>query len=139
MQLTLANGVGHTDELGLPDGHYKLTWNFDGEHGQAKQKVFWVACKSASPSPGSSSPAASASASAGPSESGTPTVAPTPSGSSGGVVGGAGNTPQPQTSDASSSLPVTGTSLTLLAGVALALIAAGILMRARLGRLFRRS
>ncbi|WP_031524206.1 hypothetical protein [Streptomyces sp. NRRL F-5123] len=40
-----ASGHGRTDDMTLPDGHYKLLWNFDGEHGQAKQKVFWVECK----------------------------------------------------------------------------------------------
>jgi LPXTG-motif cell wall-anchored protein len=43
--LTLdVDGHGRTQDLSLPDGHYKLTWTFDGEHGQAKQKVFWSDC-----------------------------------------------------------------------------------------------
>jgi len=45
----------------LANGHYKLFWTFAGEHGIAKHKVFWVACKATptptpSPSPSSSSP-----------------------------------------------------------------------------------
>src|SRR6266496_1585477 len=38
------NGGGFTGDMTLPNGHYKLLWNFTGEHGFAKQKVFWVAC-----------------------------------------------------------------------------------------------
>jgi hypothetical protein len=44
--ITLTSGIGHTADLSLPDGHYKLEWNFVGEHGAAKQKVFWVDCGS---------------------------------------------------------------------------------------------
>ncbi|MFD4760458.1 LPXTG cell wall anchor domain-containing protein [Streptomyces sp. NPDC058439] len=41
------DGKGHlrSEDQSLPDGHYKLFWNFDGEHGKAKHKVFWVDCK----------------------------------------------------------------------------------------------
>ncbi|MCM2579134.1 hypothetical protein [Streptomyces meridianus] len=39
------DGHGRTAELSLPDGHYKLIWNFDGEHGRAKHKVFWTSCE----------------------------------------------------------------------------------------------
>ncbi|WP_406265552.1 LPXTG cell wall anchor domain-containing protein [Actinacidiphila glaucinigra] len=66
--LTL-DGSGHerTEDLALPDGHYKLFWNFDGEHGRAKHKVFWVDCTDSgggnggtgTPTPGSGSPSAS--------------------------------------------------------------------------------
>ncbi|MER5463132.1 LPXTG cell wall anchor domain-containing protein [Streptomyces sp. NPDC002668] len=43
--LTLdGDGHGRSTDLGLPDGHYKLFWNFDGEHGRAKHKVFWTDC-----------------------------------------------------------------------------------------------
>ncbi|MGW7370098.1 LPXTG cell wall anchor domain-containing protein [Streptomyces sp. NPDC054841] len=45
--LTLdGSGHGRTADLSLPDGHYKLFWNFDGEHGSAKHKVFWTDCAS---------------------------------------------------------------------------------------------
>lgn len=44
--LTLdASGNGRTDDIKLPDGHYKLDWNFKGENGEAKQKVFWIDCE----------------------------------------------------------------------------------------------
>ncbi|MFG2299334.1 LPXTG cell wall anchor domain-containing protein [Actinacidiphila glaucinigra] len=66
--LTL-DGSGHerTEDLALPDGHYKLFWNFDGEHGRAKHKVFWVDCTDSgggnggtgTPTSGSGSPSAS--------------------------------------------------------------------------------
>lgn len=42
--ITLATGTGHTGPLSLPNGQYKLTWNFEGQSGQAKQKVFKVSC-----------------------------------------------------------------------------------------------
>ncbi|MFF8386794.1 hypothetical protein [Streptomyces kanasensis] len=37
-------GTGHTDELSLPDGMYKLTWTFVGATGAGKTKVFQVDC-----------------------------------------------------------------------------------------------
>ena len=79
--LTLdTDGHGRTEDLSLPDGHYKLFWNFDGEKGAAKHKVFWTDCKgseggggkpsgSASPSSSSSSPASTASSGTAPSAS----------------------------------------------------------------------
>ncbi|MQA80381.1 MAG: hypothetical protein GEV10_18180 [Streptosporangiales bacterium] len=77
------NGMGHTEDMTLPDGHYKLFWNFTGEHGAAKHKVFWVKCLDATPTPSESpsepteEPSPSPSESE-PSESETPT-APVPS------------------------------------------------------------
>jgi hypothetical protein len=75
--LTLdSSGNGHTGDMTLQNGHYKLFWTFTGEHGFAKQKVFWVSCAAPttppaqtptptlSPTPTVSSP--------------TPTVTPTP-------------------------------------------------------------
>ncbi|MFD7066827.1 LPXTG cell wall anchor domain-containing protein [Streptomyces sp. NPDC059913] len=44
-----ADGHGRTPDQTLPDGHYKLYWNFDGEHGKAKQKVFWTDCSGEKP------------------------------------------------------------------------------------------
>ncbi|MFC7220460.1 hypothetical protein ACFQLX_20170 [Streptomyces polyrhachis] len=46
-----AEGHGRTEDMGLADGHYKLYWNFDGEKGAAKHKVFWVECGTPSESP----------------------------------------------------------------------------------------
>ncbi|KIQ65950.1 hypothetical protein TR51_11905 [Kitasatospora griseola] len=42
--IVLSGGAGHTTNLSLPNGTYKLIWNFVGETGQAKQKVFAVDC-----------------------------------------------------------------------------------------------
>ncbi|MBH5334115.1 hypothetical protein IHE55_04585 [Streptomyces pactum] len=42
--ISLAGGLGRTEELSLPDGRYKLAWHLDGESGQAGQKVFRVDC-----------------------------------------------------------------------------------------------
>src|SRR3954465_2185977 len=72
--IILKSGDGSTDPIPLPDGHYKLFWNFDGENGAAKHKVFWVECGDpATPS----SPSSSSSSS--PSSPGSPS---SPSGSS---------------------------------------------------------
>ncbi|MFE7412159.1 LPXTG cell wall anchor domain-containing protein [Streptomyces laurentii] len=43
------SGHGRTKDISLPNGHYKLFWNFDGENGKAKQKVFWVDCEGTEP------------------------------------------------------------------------------------------
>jgi hypothetical protein len=51
--ITLATGTGHTMPVAqLPNGMYKLTWNFVGENGNGKHKVFQVDCPS--PPPGGS-------------------------------------------------------------------------------------
>lgn len=60
-----ASGDGYTANQSLPNGHYKLFWNFTGENGAAKQKVFWVKCPAATPTPTSTTP------------DGTPTGTPT--------------------------------------------------------------
>ncbi len=44
--ITLSDGYGHTDNMTLPEGQYKLHWTFEGEHGSAKHKVFKVECES---------------------------------------------------------------------------------------------
>jgi hypothetical protein len=46
-----SNGDGRTGDQTLPNGHYKLFWNFAGEHGAAKHKVFWVSCPASTPTP----------------------------------------------------------------------------------------
>jgi hypothetical protein len=38
-------GHGVTTNYGLSDGMYKLYWNFNGENGSAKHKVFKVSCQ----------------------------------------------------------------------------------------------
>ncbi|WP_369144688.1 LPXTG cell wall anchor domain-containing protein [Streptomyces sp. R44] len=40
-----ADGHGRTEDLNLDNGQYKLFWNFDGENGKAKHKVFKVDCE----------------------------------------------------------------------------------------------
>jgi hypothetical protein len=64
-----SSGNGHTGDMTLQNGHYKLFWNFAGEHGFAKQKVFWVSCAAATPTP---TPSVS------PTATPTPSVSPTP-------------------------------------------------------------
>ncbi|MEV0370909.1 hypothetical protein AB0I10_13915 [Streptomyces sp. NPDC050636] len=85
--LTL-DGAGHgrTQDQSLPDGHYKLFWTFDGEHGRAKHKVFWTDCEDdtqpggnkpsspAKPSAESSAPAGAAPASPASSPSSSPSA-----------------------------------------------------------------
>ncbi|NML54491.1 hypothetical protein HHL19_24640 [Streptomyces sp. R302] len=45
-EITLPTGGGRaSSDLGLPDGMYKLTWNFAGEQGAGKHKVFRVDCE----------------------------------------------------------------------------------------------
>ncbi|MEU1934245.1 LPXTG cell wall anchor domain-containing protein [Streptomyces coeruleorubidus] len=142
--LTLdAEGHGRTEDLSLPDGHYKLFWNFDGEKGAAKHKVFWTDCEdeqepggstpsgSASPSPSSG---ASAAPSAGPGSSASPASPSSPAG--GGVP--ASSSPSPQ-GGAEGDLAETGNGapVGVLTGVAAVLVAGGgflVLRRRRLGR-----
>lgn len=85
------NGFGRTADMTLPNGHYKLFWTFNGEHGKAKHKVFWVKCEestsTSSPTPttstlGSGTPTPSTPSSTPPSgPSGSPSTpsSPTPS------------------------------------------------------------
>ncbi|MEU1600500.1 LPXTG cell wall anchor domain-containing protein [Streptomyces sp. NPDC005708] len=139
-------GHGRTADLSLPDGHYKLFWNFDGEKGAAKHKVFWTDCKdsqgggggttpSASVSPSSSAPSSSASPS--PSGSAGATASPSASSGEGGVAPSAAVSPSGQ--GGSGDLAETGSSapVGLLAGTAAALVAAGgylVLRRRRASR-----
>jgi LPXTG-motif cell wall-anchored protein len=128
-EITLgADGHGRTDDLSLPDGHYKLFWNFDGENGAAKHKVFWTDCQgggddgegggstpsgsaSASPSSsagGSASPSASSSSDPSAGASADPSVSVSPQGG-GGDLAETGN----------------GAPVGLLSGAAAALLASG--------------
>ncbi|HEV2088669.1 MAG TPA: hypothetical protein VGR21_10185 [Cryptosporangiaceae bacterium] len=117
-------GEGRTINYTLPDGHYKLYWNFVGENGFAKQKVFKVDCvpdvtPSASPSKSMSplpSPSLSESASPSPSTSPSVSESASPSTSASPVV----NRPP------GGSLPLTGVALTAVLGSGLALLIAGV-------------
>ncbi|WP_028799600.1 LPXTG cell wall anchor domain-containing protein [Streptomyces sp. 142MFCol3.1] len=134
------DGHGRTADLSLPDGHYKLFWNFDGEKGAAKHKVFWTDCKGSEGGGGSTAPSASASpsspTSSSPSDSAGATSAPSASSSEGGAA------PSPAASPSAQSggdLAETGSSAPVgpLSGVAAALVAAGgylVLRRRRASR-----
>lgn len=97
--LTLdSSGDGHTGDMTLSNGHYKLFWNFQGEHGFAKQKVFWVSCPAPTPPPTSPPPTSPPPTSPPP----PTTVSPTPSPTKPGVP------PAPPPAPVSGTLPVTG-------------------------------
>jgi hypothetical protein len=88
--LTLGqDGHGRTNDLSVANGHYKLYWNFTGENGRAKQKVFWVKCD------GSGTPMPTPSGTTKPTQ--TPTPSPTTS-----------QSPAPVPTPVPSDLPVTG-------------------------------
>ncbi|MFF0890665.1 LPXTG cell wall anchor domain-containing protein [Streptomyces sp. NPDC003456] len=128
-------GHGRSEDLSLPDGHYKLFWNFDGEKGAAKHKVFWTDCEDEEPGGGVPSGSASASPSGTPSASPSPGTSGAPSGEPGGPSasasagapgGGGASSPSPQGS-AGGDLAETGAGapVGLLSGVAAVLLAAG--------------
>ncbi|MET9391317.1 LPXTG cell wall anchor domain-containing protein [Streptomyces sp. NPDC006624] len=129
-------GHGRTDELSLPDGHYKLLWTFDGEKGAAKHKVFWTDCEDeGGPGGGKPSGSASVTPSAGASEE--PSGGPGSSPSAGAPAGGgaaASSSPSAQ-GVAGGDLAETGSGapVGLLSGVAAVLVAAGgfLLLRRR--------
>lgn len=140
-EITLdAEGHGRTDDLSLPDGHYKLFWNFEGENGAAKHKVFWTACPDSAVSGGTEGGGPT------PSSSSSPSSSPSPSPSSSDPDGataspsaseaGSGTTADPSASPASASpsaqggtgdLAETGSSAPagLLSAAALALVCTG--------------
>lgn len=154
--LTLdAEGHGRTPDQSLPNGHYKLFWNFDGEHGRAKHKVFWTDCGEGKPGgekpgggkPGGGKPTPSASEStpaepssspSSPSGPARPTEAPTAS-----TPAGTGSTPPASAAPAAASsspsahdegnLAETGTGapVGLLSAAAAALVAAGAFLAIR--------
>lgn len=145
-------GHGRTGDLTLPDGHYKLEWNFDGEHGKAKQKVFWVDCADEGASAGGTT-AGSSGGSTGGSTSGADSAGSSDGGTSGNTTGGGtSGTPSgtPTVADTSSptsaasafaapaggSLAETGASVLGISGAAVALLVAGgvVLARRRGGR-----
>lgn len=151
--LTLdGNGDGYTGDMTLPAGHYKLFWNFTGENGFAKQKVFWVSCGTpTAPSAGTPSPSVAASPSLSPSPSGSP--GPSPSGSPGPSPSGSRSASVAPTSTATpmgvatsasfpaapnqGGLPITGWPLALIAGTGVTLVGTGgtaiVLTRRRRG------
>ncbi|MFI0908454.1 LPXTG cell wall anchor domain-containing protein [Streptomyces sioyaensis] len=124
--LTLdGEGHGRTHDQSLPDGHYKLFWNFDGEHGRAKHKVFWTDCKDNS-QPGGGKPSAPTS----PSGTAQPTAAPTSSAPAGTIPTSPASAASPSSSSSAQSggdLAETGNGapVGLLSTMAAALVAAG--------------
>ncbi|MCX4454148.1 hypothetical protein OG585_15810 [Streptomyces sp. NBC_01340] len=135
-----AEGHGRTADLSLPDGHYKLFWNFDGEKGAAKHKVFWTDCKGSGGGGGGTTPSGSASpsspASSSPSGSAGATAAPSVSSSEGGAAPSAAASPSAQ---GGGGLAETGSSapVGLLPGAAAALVTAGGYLVLRRRRTFR--
>lgn len=111
-----SSGDGHTGDMTLNDGHYKLFWNFAGEHGAAKHKVFWVSCATATSPPTTTptpttTPSPICTCTATPTATPTPTpsrtkksAAPTPTPSSTGTA----VPPAPAPAPVSTTLPVTG-------------------------------
>ncbi|MGA5139530.1 LPXTG cell wall anchor domain-containing protein [Streptomyces azureus] len=139
--LTLdAEGHGRTEDLSLPDGHYKLFWNFDGEKGAAKHKVFWTDCEDGQ-EPGGSTPSGAASPSPSSGASEAPSAGPGSSGSPSSAADGgvpASSSPSPQ-GGADGDLAETGNGapVGLLSGVAAALVAGGgflVFRRRKFGR-----
>jgi hypothetical protein len=101
-------GNGSTSDQTLPNGHYKLFWTFAGEHGAAKQKVFWVSCPSPAPTP-TPTPRPTPTPTVTPTP--TPTVTPAPSSSSpGSAVSPTSSVvpPAPAPTPVQGTLPVTG-------------------------------
>ncbi|MEU6016792.1 LPXTG cell wall anchor domain-containing protein [Streptomyces sp. NPDC047515] len=118
--LTLdGKGHGRSQDQSLPDGHYKLFWNFDGEHGRAKHKVFWVDCgeeskpggeKPGGEKPGGGKPSPSDTPSTSTSDTPAASVAPstsaTPSSPEQSTAGPASSAPE----DAAPASPASGSS-----------------------------
>ncbi|WP_327586693.1 hypothetical protein OHA25_06570 [Nonomuraea sp. NBC_00507] len=74
------DGHGRTVDMTLPNGHYKLFWDFAGKKGAPKHKVFWVECES-TPTPTvtpTQTPTPTVTPTVTPSQTPTPTVTPTP-------------------------------------------------------------
>ncbi|MFJ8634162.1 LPXTG cell wall anchor domain-containing protein [Streptomyces sp. NPDC093568] len=113
-------GHGRTEDLTLPDGHYKLFWNFEGEKGSAKHKVFWTDCEDEEPS---GTPSSSASEPETPGEESTEPAA-SPSTSAGEAA--PSSSPSVQ-GDAEGDLAETGNGapVGLLSAAAAALLGAG--------------
>ncbi|MEU9654875.1 LPXTG cell wall anchor domain-containing protein [Streptomyces chartreusis] len=116
-------GHGRTDDMTLPDGHYKLFWNFQGEKGSAKHKVFWTDCEDEEPGGGTPTPSASEPGSETPGEE-TTEPAPSPSTSAGEAA--PSSSPSAQ-GDAEGGLAETGNGapVGLLSAAAAALLGAG--------------
>ncbi|GAA0930059.1 LPXTG cell wall anchor domain-containing protein [Streptomyces thermoalcalitolerans] len=134
-----ASGHGRSEDLSLPDGHYKLFWSFDGQKGSAKHKVFWTDCEDSGDSGDSGgsgdsegggttpsgTPSASVTPSAEPSEPSEPSGSSgaSPSATSPAAVPGASPSAQGTTGDLADT--GNGVPVGLLSGAAAALVAVG--------------
>ncbi|MFF5013476.1 LPXTG cell wall anchor domain-containing protein [Streptomyces sp. NPDC001165] len=134
--LTLdADGHGRSEDLSLPDGHYKLFWNFEGEKGAAKHKVFWTDCAgsqgggggTATPS-GSASPSSSSGTTTG--GSGSPSTGPSQAGAPG-SSSAPSSAPSAQGTGGDLAETGNGAPVGLLSAVAAALVGAGGYLVAR--------
>ncbi|MEU0373342.1 hypothetical protein ABZ070_24350 [Streptomyces sp. NPDC006283] len=133
--LTLdAEGHERTEDMTLPDGQYKLFWNFDGENGRAKHKVFKTDCEDEQPAP-SDKPSATPGAPG--EQTGTPTAPAQDGSSSPAASEPAAQSPAPS-GGASGDLAETGNGapLGVLGAAAAALVAVGgyLLTRRRTAR-----
>lgn len=141
-----AKGHGRSQDQALSDGHYKLFWNFDGEHGKAKQKVFWADCGEGKPGgnepggdkpgnnepgvPGAPGPEASPasptpSAPSTPSGSTQPPASPTPSDADDSAAKPSANPSAGAGAEGDLAETGTGAPVGLLSAAAAALVAAG--------------
>ncbi|WP_240140108.1 LPXTG cell wall anchor domain-containing protein [Streptomyces sp. MUM 178J] len=130
-ELTLDEaGHGRTDDMNLPDGQYKLFWNWEGEKGKAKHKVFKTRCEddtpgddetqTTEPSPSETpdeTPSATPSETASETPSATPSESASPAASMPAEEGGS--------SDGNLAETGAGTPLLALSAVAAALVAGG--------------
>ncbi|WP_329264748.1 LPXTG cell wall anchor domain-containing protein [Streptomyces pseudovenezuelae] len=129
-EITLDNeGHGRTEDLSLPDGHYKLFWNFDGEKGAAKHKVFWTDCEDEEGGGGTTAtPTASPSGTPGSDESASPSAGPSESAGAStepGASPSVSSSASPQGSTGDLAETGNGAPVGLLSGAAAALLAAG--------------
>jgi hypothetical protein len=139
-----ANGHGRTADLSLADGHYKLYWNFVGEHGSAKHKVFWVRCGPPRTNPPGTPPTTTPTVTptVQPTDTTSPSAEPSQTPSEGAGQGGHSTSPPPaqvaQPAKNSGSLPFTGFAGRLLAALGAALVLGGagatVIARRRRGR-----
>jgi LPXTG-motif cell wall-anchored protein len=126
-----ADGHGRTPDMTLPDGHYKLFWNFDGEKGAAKHKVFWTNCEGSGGGGGtpSSGPSSSATSSASPAPSSSASASASPSSSASAPASSSSPAPSssPSAQGGGGGLAETGNGVPVaaLSGVAAVLVGAG--------------
>ncbi|MFF3325383.1 LPXTG cell wall anchor domain-containing protein [Streptomyces sp. NPDC002889] len=131
--LTLdADGHERTEDMTLPDGQYKLFWNFEGENGSAKHKVFKTDCDDAAETP---APSGTPSETPGGETGGEPSAPAEeePSGPAASSPAGAEPTSAPSADGVTGDLAETGNGapIGVLATIAAALVAGGGFLLAR--------